>query len=435
MIFKSVTLALSLLVGSSAASPFSVKPVRSNSDAKSKYMSSLMTKARRLDGDDAAAAEVDLTPYYLQFQKCQYVKQAADEYDEDTGYFEVKKYVIFRLCESCNMCSYNYGEYLVGMEDYLDATVEYFQNDQDDYCDACDALGCDADDAAAGDDAGNADEDGDEEEEEEEEGDEEEEEEDGDEEDEDGGRRLQYNDLTCDDCYQTCQKIANMEENYRVDATNYLECQQLEDQNADDGASAVYAGAACNSSGDKIKIGMFSDEYCTQSLSGVDIEDYLVDEDGNQVSLSHGLLKKVYSNSCISCLVPNYDENDGDEEAEAEVQEVCQNVYEAAAKCESNNGFAGYLENDQYANQEAQESTVCDYISQIANGVYDYTGEIYIGSGDSSTIFSGSTASAGQKFALAALVIGSVGLAIFAATLHSKITKGSNLSQQGGAMA
>eukprot|EP00591_Stephanopyxis_turris_P009287 CAMPEP_0195511690 /NCGR_PEP_ID=MMETSP0794_2-20130614/3923_1 /TAXON_ID=515487 /ORGANISM="Stephanopyxis turris, Strain CCMP 815" /LENGTH=418 /DNA_ID=CAMNT_0040639343 /DNA_START=54 /DNA_END=1310 /DNA_ORIENTATION=+ len=416
---KFLTVALALIVATASATPFSVKPVQNNNDAKSKYVSKMLSNAkplgRRLDGgDEDEEFEVDLSPYSIQFQKCQYVKQVGDEYNEDTGsILETKKYVIFRLCSSCSSCNYNYGEYLVDMATYLESTVGYLQEVQEDYCGACDELGCDADDdAAAGDDA---------------------------------QKQGQYADLTCDDCYEKCQAIENMEENGYMEATDLLECQQL-DIEGDDDSLVLFAGPSCSSSGEHIKISVFTDEECsTPAGSSYDVDDYLgADENGNAIKLSHGLLKQVYTDSCISCLVPaeedeNADDaNQNDEEEEVEIQEVCQELYEAAAKCESNGGFeSGYQYQNGYSNQADQEKKVCSYMKDIKSGAYDEIGEIVI-SGLDTVAADVAEMSGGQKFALAFFVIGTIGLAVFAGMLHKKITSGGgadDLSKQGGAMA
>merc|ERR1712151_1373008 len=99
-----------------------------------------------------------------------------------------------------------------------------------------------------------------------------------------------------------------------------------------------------------------------------------------------------------------------------------------AGKCESYNGFAG---TDYYsANQAANEEVVCDFISQIKKGTYDASsGEIVLqGNGN---------ATGGQKFALTVLVLGTIGLAVYAASIHSSLTQGAkaDLSKQGGQMA
>merc|ERR1711920_1110823 len=98
-----------------------------------------------------------------------------------------------------------------------------------------------------------------------------------------------------------------MEENGYIDATQFLECQMIYDAE-DDGKSALYAGPMCSSQGSKIKIGVFTDEECNIADSSKDVDDYLMDGDGVQMKLSHALLKTVYSDSCISCLAPQEEE-------------------------------------------------------------------------------------------------------------------------------
>jgi hypothetical protein len=232
-----------------------------------------------------------------------------------------------------------------------------------------------------------------------------------------------------------CDKIENMEANGYIDATEFLECQMVYDP-ADDTATALYAGPMCASSGTKIKIGIFTDENCQIHDDALDVESYLVDGDGFAMKLSHALLKNTYDTSvCISCT--EVDENadaDGDGQADVEVSQLCGQLYEASAKCELTHGFAnGYSAYDGYQNQLAQEEVVCDYMASLLAGTYDENGEIIINGGSNRSGSSKST-TGGQKFALAFFIIGTVGLAAYAAVLHSKLTKGakSELSRQGG---
>jgi len=214
----------------------------------------------------------------------------------------------------------------------------------------------------------------------------------------------------------------------------------------DDGKTALYAGPMCASNGAKIKIGVFMDEECNMLDSSKDVDDYLMDNDGYQMKLSHALLKTVYSeDSCVSCLVveeedenqDNYNNQEEEEEKEPEVVEMCQQLYEAAAKCEKSHGFDdGYSQYAAYENQLAQESQVCDFIESIKAGSYDESGEIVVNGGNGS-IGGGAKTTGGQKFALTFFILGTVGLSVYAAMLHSKLTKGSStdLATQGGAMA
>ena len=409
-----------------SASPFG--PAKTENSAKSNYVANLMRGAtptansqlRRLDGQEGEY-QVDISGYSVKFEKCQFVKAYDDDLaqnDESTTVLATKRFVVFRLCpnNSCSSCNYNFGEYIVDLEEYLQATVEYQTQIQENMCQACEQCG-------NWDDQVNNDQN----------------------QQNEQNRKLQNNnynvDVDCDSCYDECQKIQNMEANGYIDATNFLECQMIYDPE-DDGKSALYAGPMCASQGSKIKIGVFKDEECNVIDSSKDVDEYLMDGDGYQMRLSHALLKTVYSeSSCVSCLAVEENNNDNNnnnqEDKEPEVIEMCQNLYEAAAKCENAHGFDnGYANYNGYANQASQETVVCDFIDSIKAGSYDEEGEIVVNGGSISK-GGGAKTTGGQKFALTFFILGTVGLGAYAAMLHSKLTKGGNggLSNQGGAMA
>eukprot|EP00535_Pseudo-nitzschia_heimii_P005474 CAMPEP_0197184732 /NCGR_PEP_ID=MMETSP1423-20130617/10449_1 /TAXON_ID=476441 /ORGANISM="Pseudo-nitzschia heimii, Strain UNC1101" /LENGTH=426 /DNA_ID=CAMNT_0042635621 /DNA_START=61 /DNA_END=1341 /DNA_ORIENTATION=- len=426
MKFSLALIAISAAVVS--ANPFA--PAKSSSSAKAAYMSKLMRNARptensqlgrRLEEDEAEEYEVDISGYSMKFEQCQFVKAYDDELagEDSETILATRRFVIFRLCPTgyCDSCSYNFGEYIVDLEEYLEATVDYQKEMQEEMCNACQE--CQNWD-------------------------------DEDEEDEDGERRrrrLQNYNIDCDNCYDECMKIENMEENGYIDATEFLECQMVYDAE-DDGKAALYAGPMCASNGSKIKIGLFTDEECNVPDSDKDVDDYLMDGDGVSMKLSHALLKTVYSSECISCLKPEEeDENQNDdeeqdeeeeeeEEQEPEVLEMCEQLYDAAAKCEKTNGFDdGYANYDGYENQLAQEGVVCDFVESLKAGSYDETGEIVV-NGANSSIGGGAETTGGQKFALTFFILGTAGLAGYAAMLHSKLTKSaSGLAESGGSMA
>jgi len=414
----SLTLLVSAL-GYSAANPFAPKVSRNT--AKGHMNAKLMrgaTTIRKLDADEEQ--EVDLTGYSMKFEKCQFVKQY--DSDEDGGdensdtILNTKRFVIFRMCpdSSCSSCNYNYGEYIVDMDTYLEATLGYKAEVQEQYCETCndcyEAAAEAAENEANGDDEAQ---------------------------DEEDENAAQCENIDVTSCYSECQNIENMEENGYMDASEYTECQQLENGGDDDGA-VYYAGAMCASSGTRIKIGIFLDEDCSVYDESKDIENYMKNDDGYNMKLSYHLLKQTFADGeCVaSCLMEDEDQGDDDDKA-AEVNEVCEELYEAAGKCESSHGFEqGIVSYDNYDNQVRNEELVCDFISSLKAGHYDQTGEIVV-SGGRTTLGGGPATTGGQKFALTFFILGSVGLAGYAAMLHSQLTKGAkaDLSRQGGAMA
>jgi hypothetical protein len=264
----------------------------------------------------------------VKFEKCQFIGAYDDELaeDEDSETVLATK----RFDNSCTSCNYNYGEYMVDLDTYLEATVEYQQEVQENMCDACENCG------NFGDQDGEQDQ------------------------DKNNNRRLQNYDVNYDSCYDECMQIENMKANGYVDATKFLECQMIYEPE-DDSKDGLYAGPMCASNGLKIKIGVFTYEYCNVLDSSKDVDDYLMDGDGYQMKLSHALLKTVYAeDSCVSCTMPEeYDENadkdenqeDGEEE-EVEVNEMCEALYESSTKCEKSHGFDnGYANYNGYDDQ------------------------------------------------------------------------------------
>merc|ERR1712032_1177453 len=87
-----------------------------------------------------------------------------------------------------------------------------------------------------------------------------------------------------------------------------------------------------------IKIGIFTDEECSNYESSLEVENYLQNDDGYNIKLSYHLLKQTYpANECVaSCLEEDEDQNNnnGDDDEEPETAEICQELYEAAGKCE-----------------------------------------------------------------------------------------------------
>ena len=417
---------LAAAVGSAAAAkknPFAPKVTRKN--AKSAYAAKLMRGAKTLrkleqNGEDQ---EVDLSGYSIKFEKCQFVKQ----YDEEEGGGEendtilsTKRFVIFRMCpdSSCGSCNYNYGEYIVDMETYLEATIGYKEELQEQYCETCNECVENAQNQNNGD---NGDDNGEEDE-----------------------NAWKCQNVDTDTCYSECQNIENMEENGYVDASEFIECQQLDYE--DNYGNQYWAGAMCASSGSRIKIGIFTDEECSNYDESLEVENYMKNDNGYSMKLSYHLLKQTFAEGeCVAtCLVEDEeaqnnqnDNNNNNQNQEVEVAEVCEELYEAAGKCESSHGFeSGIVDYENYDNQIRNEELVCDFISSLKAGHYDQTGEIVV-SGGRTTLGGGESTSGGQKFALTFFILGSVGLAGYAAMLHSQLTKGAkaDLSRQGGAMA
>jgi len=385
---------------------------------KTAYMNNIVNGAKVLRQLDQAA-EPDLTSYSIVFQKCQPVKVYNGELAAEGAetVLIIQRFVIFRLCPTASdTCNYDFGEYLIDMEAFLQYTVEYKQEEQEQMCEACE-------ENCAYEENENAN-------------------------DRKERRRVAAQKrfsrklvVDCNTCTESCEKIENMEENNYIDATKFIKCEQI----VEDGDDQVplYAGPICDSQMSGIKISVFSDEDCMLREGTLDVEDYLVDEDGYALQLSFELLETTYDNiDPIQCEQVDED-SDADAEnnyyvAAAETKEVCLGIYNYAAKCEKTHGFEHGV-NTYYAANENQidnEEQVCDFVSSLKYNTYGQYGDIVIG-GTSSYSAGGASTTDGQKIALSFFILGTVGFTFYAAILHFLINRGPApiLSSQGGTMA
>jgi len=324
---------------------------KSSISATSKVGEKVLSKARRLENDDNE--EIDYTwvaNMSLKFQGCYHTQTWNGEADGDEDIkISTQRLVRFRLCptsectmESASGCSSGYGDYIIGMDQYLEAYFEAIEQDQEYSCDY----------------------------------------------------EKEYGDCICEDtgddgfdeeiCEYDCYMGKGME--YCVDGNPYnddeeeeeeemelremAECKELEIDNGDrrrldeeEEEVQYFVGAYCSDSGASIHLGVFTEESCSQ----------FADEYGGAATYEQLTSGKTlpYASStmigteCMSCKEPvdANDGNDNDQEDEDEVKESCEQLYEESGKCEQ-----GLSDSIQYPNNYG-----CNYMEGITivrkNGV------------------------------------------------------------------
>jgi hypothetical protein len=263
------------------------------------------------------------------------------EDEESASPLATQSFVAYRLCPSddCSECSTIYGRYVVDLETYMENVVENQAQAYETMCENCQD-------------------------------------------------RCNTDDDSCSDCGRKCYRYENYASEGYVDASEFMECQQLEWQGDDDNNNnnnedaALYIGPRCSYDGAKIVIGVFSDEDCVEPVYGVDVEEML----GAKLSyhlLSHTTDSSDNSTVCLSCMEDDNDGNENDQQDADDVNEMCENLYTSAAKCESKTGIeVGFIqtsqENGQYENQVENEYMACTFIDSLIWNSYTETGEIDI---------------------------------------------------------
>lgn len=315
-----LTLALLSAATATAAAKSSrkLKQPKSSITAESTVGQKVLSKARRLDENE----EIDYTwvaNMSLKFQGCYHTQQWNEEADgEEDLRIATQRLVRFRLCptETCAMesaagCGSGYGDYVIGMQEYLEAYFEAVQQDQEYNCEYEKEYG----DCANCDNA-------------------------------DDEEICEY------DCYMAkgmeyCvdknpyeDDEQEEEEDQFENLQEFAECKDFEFQNndnrrrLDEDEVEYFVGPYCSENGGGIYLGLFTDDTCSQFA-----DDYGGRE--TYVTLSYGK-SLPYSEStmigseCMSCKEPQdaNENNDNDQEDEDEVKESCEQLYEGAGKCE-----------------------------------------------------------------------------------------------------
>mmetsp|Transcript_6553 Transcript_6553/g.11395 ORF Transcript_6553/g.11395 Transcript_6553/m.11395 type:complete len:406 (+) Transcript_6553:79-1296(+) len=304
---------------------------KSSISATSKMGGKLMSTARRLE--NANDDEVDYTwvaNMSLKFQGCYHTQSWNDEADDEEDVrISTQRLVRFRLCPSdtCTMesaggCDSGYGDYVIDMDSYLEAYFEAIEQDQEYSCEYEKEYGdciCDGENADDG-----------------------------------------FDEEICEyDCYMAkgmeyCvdnnpYNDDEEEEEEEMELREMAECRELEVEDDEDRKKrrleedeeevAYYVGAYCSDSGSSIHLGVFTEETCSQ----------FADDDGGRSTYYSLMAGKSlpYSDTtmigteCMSCKEPaDADDNNDNDNADAdEVKEGCENLYQAAGKCEA--GLSG----------------------------------------------------------------------------------------------
>jgi len=321
---------LSAALGFSAA--VEVTP-KADISATSRIGQSVLSKARRLEdaNDNAEISYTWVANMSLKFQGCYHTQTWNGEAngDEDVK-ISTQRLVRFRLCptSSCTMesaagCSAGYGDYIIGMEDYLQAYSQAVQQDQEYSCEYEKNYGdCACDGENQGDD---------------------------------------FNRDYCEyDCYmgkgmEYCVDRNPYEENNGNNNKNnqnqqqnmqeLAECRQLEINNnnqreLEDAQAVYYLGAYCSETGGSIHLGLFTEDTCSQFADANNGATTYASLTGSSLPYSE---TTMIGTECLSCKEPKEvnkngenQNNENDQEDADQVKEVCEQLYANSGKCEAN---------------------------------------------------------------------------------------------------
>ena len=300
----------------------------------------------------------------------------------------MQRLVRFRLCPSNNCndnkavgCSNKYGDYVVGLNTFVNAYYEFQQRQEEYECELFLENNCNCED--------------------------------------DGN---QGDDFNAEECEYNCFVEAGMEEQCAdngeegeeewFDAERYMEgCAEFEmNQGGEDnngggrrledaaGGSGLYIGPYCSEQGGAIYLGGFSDEECSAFADGESGRATFQALTGQAMPFSTENIVK--SDKCLSCQY-NADMEEGDEEGggNGQAAELCENLYYPAGKCEEKLP-SGTSEHNNYA---------CAYIDSVATALQN------------DGVAHGKKSSAGTSFFIALLIVATLALGVYVYYLRTRL--------------
>jgi hypothetical protein len=301
--------------------------------------SRLLKSARRVNENNQEADLSWVASYDIKYQGCHHIKQwngAADE-QNDVRIF-TKRLVRFRLCPSDQClassgggCSSGYGDYIIDMDEFVASWYEAKMQVQEKNCEYFLNYQCDCED--------------------------------------DDGKGDDFNREYCE---YDCLNDAGMPEciddnpyvdddNEKVDAEDYLQCAELKANNGGDDGVQYFVGPYCSGQGGAIKLGVFTDDSCTEfaSVSFFTLMGYELPYTDSS----------IVGQECLSCIDDGdeqQNQNNNNNNAAAAIREECQTLYQDAGKCEV------HLPEGTVAEQNTQ---ACNYMEGVkivrADGLVD----------------------------------------------------------------
>ncbi len=314
---------IALLTASTAAvsAGKSVEIPMDNISANSKLGGKIMSKARRLDANNQQVGAW-VANYSLVFQQC----AVSDEYfafeggNNDKNNWQgqqQQKLVHFKLCPSsnCKSCS-NGADYVVPMVDFVEMYFQAKMNAQEYNCEVtknnCYCENANDDQACESQCYANA--------------------------------GLDY----CEDNNQNNNNNNNQAYEFDIDKAGRCEKMNVDkdtlyyyfQENAgsngynvygnNQGEMGLYIGPQCSSNGKAIYLNVFMDEWCSIEAPKDAFSKFTYGQTLPYSSTS------IIENNCISCKEPQdaNQQNNGDQQDEDQILEVCERLYEESAKCE-----------------------------------------------------------------------------------------------------
>jgi len=304
MIFRS---SLLLAIVASVASS-TLREGKASIPTESKAASKLMKGARALNNDNEEE-NTWMAKFELKFDSCYSMPQiggAEGGGGDNESNLSMQHVVKLKLCpkdyctDGQNKCSGG-AEYLVNMAEYVQSYVEFKEEEKEQACETV-RENCYCNDNQ----------------------------------DDEACATQCFTDKGMDYCIEDDDENEN-----EFNIEEYMECREMENNNNNNNNNnynQYFIGPYCSKNGKGIHLGVFKDEGC---ISRADDSIYATNNYGAELPYTE---ESIVQPDCISCkeVEDNDEENDDNNYyEEPKVSEMCEQMYEEAAKCEEDTGSAG----------------------------------------------------------------------------------------------